>query len=313
LSQSLLPAALGCRGVDEHFDAFVLSLPDALRVEARSLAHTLGLAPSPDVPWSQVFGHAITLGAPAFVAEAAPELDGTLVYEAVAAHMFAVIEAFLIDRVEDAQVAPSVPLMELREALKRARDSAIARVSVTEGFALAEATTLAAIKDEQHIFSRRELVPFSRYLALSLGKQQLGIPASLALARRAGWDARRRRALTRALESVWMGLQLHDDAVDWEDDLARGGAWAFALAQRADEDERHAVLGSGVLARILCASARSFRGARRLSACLGAKSLAVWASERERRMHELWRGELRAPGFAHREHALQAWMRLVLA
>jgi hypothetical protein len=33
------------------------------------------------------------------------------------------------------------------------------------------------------------------------------------------------------LESIGVGLQLHDDVIDWEEDWARGGAWAVALAR----------------------------------------------------------------------------------
>ncbi len=100
-------------------------------------------------------------------------------------------------------------------------------------YALAQRETLAAIAAEQRVFRSGEAVTFDRYLSVSHGKQRVGLPASLALARVAGWDARRTRALARLLDAVALGLQLHDDVLDWEDDLARGGAWATLLAAGA--------------------------------------------------------------------------------
>ena len=59
----------------------------------------------------------------------------------------------------------------------------------------------------------------------------------------------------RRSRSVWLGLQIADDVVDWEDDLQRGGAWAVCLMRghegrasslRAKESIRTQVLQSGV-------------------------------------------------------------------
>jgi hypothetical protein len=76
--------------VDSVYSAFVDSLPELLVPAARGLAHTLGLAP-PSVPWSEVFGHEVTLGAPALVAEAMPDLSSQHTRDAVLAHALAVI------------------------------------------------------------------------------------------------------------------------------------------------------------------------------------------------------------------------------
>lgn len=308
--------------VDTLFAAFVGTLPAPLRGVASGLPHALGLAPSPDVPWSEVFGNVVTLGAPLFIADAAPQLGGAVVHDAVTAHLLAVIEAFGTDRIEDGQVARTPALAALLEHARRARDAAIARVAAEDARAYDDAAeaTLAAIAEERGILRSGRAVDFDRYIAVSLAKQRLGVPASLALARAAGWDLRRRRILARMLDAIGTALQLHDDVVDWEADLARGGCWAAALAGGAinlawDEDglaARGAVLGSGVLARMLAASARRYRAARRRAAALGVTRLAAWAREREATLSDLARHERESPGFAGRSRALSAWARSVL-
>ncbi len=308
--------------VDTLFAAFVGTLPAPLRGVASGLPHALGLAPSPDVPWSEVFGNVVTLGAPLFIADAAPQLGGAVVHDAVTAHLLAVIEAFGTDRIEDGQVARTPALAALLEHARRARDAAIARVAAEDARAYDDAAeaTLAAIAEERGILRSGRAVDFDRYIAVSLAKQRLGVPASLALARAAGWDLRRRRILARMLDAIGTALQLHDDVVDWEADLARGGCWAAALAGGAinlawDEGglaARGAVLGSGVLARMLAASARRYRAARRRAAALGVTRLAAWAREREATLSDLARHERESPGFAGRSRALSAWARSVL-
>lgn len=307
--------------VDTLFEAFVASLPAPLRGEASGLASALGLAPSPDVPWSEVFGNAVALGVPLFVADTTPKLGGAVIHDAATAHLLAVIEALGTDRIEDGQVDRRPALALVLDHARRARDASIARVAAEDARAYDDAgeATLAAIAEERGILRSGCAVDFARYLAVSLEKQRLAVPASLALARTAGWDPRRRRILARMLDAIWMGLQLHDDVVDWEDDLARGGSWAAALADGAanlarDEDGisvRRAVLGSGVLARMLAASARRYRAARRRAEALGATRLAAWAREREATLGDLARREAESPGFARRARTLSAWARSV--
>jgi len=77
--------------VDALFDAVIETLPADQRAAARGLPHRLKLAPSPDIPWSAVFNHDVTLSAPALFAQAIPEAHPGLVRDAVIAHMLAVI------------------------------------------------------------------------------------------------------------------------------------------------------------------------------------------------------------------------------
>jgi hypothetical protein len=300
--------------MDALFAAFVASLPAELAGEARGLAVTLGLAPSRAVPWSQVFSHEITLGAPGLVAEAMPDLPARAVEDASLAHLLAIVEAFATDRIEDRQVPETPALSALLAHVRESRNGALRRVVSGATYAIAQQETLAAIAEEQRILRGGEGIDFARYLAVSHGKQRVGLPASLALASAAGWDDRRARVLARLLDAVWLGLQIHDDVVDWEEDLARGGAWATALAGGQDPTAvRPRVHASGVLARMLFASARCFRAARRRAGVLGARRLADWARQREAITSDLARRETTSPGYTNRAHALSAWARSVLA
>ncbi len=97
--------------VDELFAAFVASLPGDLAAQALGLSVTLGLAPSKEVPWSQVFSHEITLGAPALVAEAMPEVPEATVRHASLAHLLAILEgsARTASRIDRRRPRPSSP------------------------------------------------------------------------------------------------------------------------------------------------------------------------------------------------------------
>ncbi|KYF51073.1 hypothetical protein BE08_40755, partial [Sorangium cellulosum] len=221
--------------VDELYNAFCRTLPGMLHADAQGLAHTLGLAPSRDVPWSAVFSNEITLAAPALLAEAMPGIRGTTVQEALLAHLLAVIEAFGTDRIKDAQVRPTWQLEAILAHARRARDDALRRVAPgiddpAIDFARADDATLLAIEAERSLFASGEPAGFRRYYALSLAKQRVGFPASIALAHAAGWTAAQREVLSRLLSSVWLGLQLHDDVMDWQEDYQKGGAWAVVLA-----------------------------------------------------------------------------------
>lgn len=317
--------------VDELYAGFVSVLPPGLAATARSLPLALDLAPS-GVAWSEVFSHEVTLGAPRLVAEAMPDLDEGAVRDASLAHMLAIIEAFGTDRLLDGQVAPSAELEGVLAHARRVRDEAMDRLVARSpsgadpeiGYARADAETAAAIRAEQAILRNGEAVPWARYIAVSHGKQRLGLPASIALARAAGWDDRRVRALAKMLDAVWVALQLHDDVVDWEGDLARGGAWATALAAhvppRADPRDRRTVpvsarrlvLASGALERMLAGSSRRFRAARRRAHALGMERLAAWARDREAATLDLARREIESPGYTNRAHALSSWAKAVL-
>jgi len=303
--------------IDPLYDAFVRSLTGSLSEGARALAVTLRLAPERGIPWSLVFSHEVTLGAPALVAEALPGIERTRVEAAVSAHMLAVIEAFGTDRVADHQVPASPDLDALLQAIREARDASLVRVGRPASYEEADRTTRDAIAREAEILSVRREVGFDEYETVSLGKQAVGFPASLALASAAGADVARLRTLSDVLAGVWLGLQLADDVNDWEDDAARTGAWAIVLSgtdrSQAPAHIRRSVLASGVLAKMLARSHGHFRAAEQGAESLGAIRLARWAGERATDVWKLVEAEREAPGYVARRQSLGAWAAEVLA
>ena len=315
--------------VDDLYEAFADRIGDPLSDSARDLPRALRLAPEP-VPWSRVFSHEVTLGAPALFAEAMPQLNQGTLREAVLAHLLAVIDAFGTDRIEDEQVEASPSIFAVLGQARRERDRAMVRifkgpVPAESDFRTADATTLGAIRRERAMLLSGRAVDFDTYERASLEKQCVGVLATVALARVNGWGDRRCRAARETLESIWLGLQVGDDVVDWEDDLQRGGAWAVCLMRGRQsstdagngaivgESIRAKVLRSGVLGAMLRRAQQHMHRARRRASALGALRLAAWAGAQEERLAALAAAETRSAGYAVRAHALAAWAAEVLA
>jgi hypothetical protein len=316
--------------IDELYGAFAERLGDPIAACARDLPRGLKLAPEPNMPWSRVFSHEVTLGAPALIADAMPGVRSSAVREATLAHLLAVIDAFGTDRIEDQQIEASPGVMAVLGQLRRQRDRAMARLfrgwpPTDLSFAAADTLTARAVHRERATLLSARPVDLAFYHRASLEKQCAGYVASVALARVAGWDERRCVAVRKTLESVALGLQMYDDVVDWEDDLRRGGSWAVCLMKglrrsagtddRPSEGERIRiqVLQSGVLGTMLDGALAHMRAARRRAVALGAFRLAAWAASRERRLEALVAAERRSAGYAVRAHALAAWAGEVLA
>jgi hypothetical protein len=316
--------------IDELYAAFADRLGDPIGARARDLPRALKLAPEPDLPWSRVFSHEVTLGAPALFAEAMPGLPSSMVREATLVHLLAVVDAFGTDRLEDQQIDPSPGVLAVLGQLRRERDRAMARLfrgppPADLDFSAADVLTTSAIHRERATLLSARSVDVTFYERASLDKQCAGLVASVALARVAGWDRRRCIAVRKTLESVALGLQMYDDVVDWEDDLRRGGSWAVCLmmgerrpgvaGDRATEGAsiRIQVLHSAVLGTMLVGALAHMRAARRRASALGAFRLAAWAASRERRLEALVSAERRSAGYAVRAHALAAWAGEVLA
>jgi hypothetical protein len=316
--------------IDELYAAFVERLGDPIGARAKDLPRALKLASEPNVPWSRVFSHEVTLGAPALFAEAMPGVPSSVVREATLVHLLAVVDAFGTDRVEDQQIDFSPGVLAVLGHLRRERDRAMARLfrgapPAELHFSAVDALTMRAIHRERATLLSARSVDVAFYESASLDKQCAGLVASVALARVAGWDQRRCIAVRKTLESVALGLQIYDDVVDWEDDLRRGGSWAVCLMvgerrRRAVGDRttegagiRIQVLQSAVLGTMLHCALAHMRAARRRAAALGAFRLAAWAGSRERRLEALLTAERRSAGYAVRAHALAAWAGEVLA
>ena len=311
--------------IDRHYEEGCGALPIEQRELARTLPFRLGLTPQPDIPWSEVFQHRVTLAAPALFAEAMPHADERSVRHATISHMFAVIEAFTTDRIQDEQVPdPEGALKRLAAGLRFVRDSRIQDLDADarSAFAIADRDVRDAHAREQEILKARRGVPLHRYAKISLQKQAVGFPATMALARAERLDHGRRAVIREALSGIWLGLQYADDVLDWEDDYERGGAWAVCIArglgaeQRAGDDfltTRSAVFASGALARMLGLAGESFHGTKTLAEQLGAVSLELWADAQHQRMVELEAGEREHPGYALRAHRLRHFAREVLS
>lgn len=309
--------------VDDLYEAFADRIGEPLSDSARDLPRALRLAPEA-VPWSRVFSHEVTLGAPALFAEAIVGLPSSMMRDAVLAHMLAVIDAFGTDRIEDEQIESTPGVFAVLGQARRERDRAMVRMCggsppPESDFRAIDMLSLRAMRRERAMLLSARPVDMRDYESASLDKQAAGILASVALARAAGWSERRCRAVRATLESVWLGLQIADDVVDWEDDVQRGGAWVVCLMRghapstlRGKDSIRNQVLQSGILAVMLKRSLVHMRAARRRATALGAHRLASWAGAQESRLQVLAKAETKSAGYAVREHALAAWVSEVL-
>jgi hypothetical protein len=314
--------------LDEIYAAFCGTIPADLQSVARELPYRLRMADSPTVPWSAVFLQDVTFAAPALFAQAMPQISPAKVRDAVLAHAFAVIDAFGTDRIEDRQIQGSPELEKVLGRIRHACEGALVRVagdlsSDVTNYRRAHRAMLQAILAERRIMAERTFVDFDVYESTALGKAGVGTVASVSLARAAGWSPAECKAVAKTLDSIWLGLQCHDDVIDWEDDLKRDSSWAVRLTlsngsegriRPAEVEETRAmVLESGILARMLRRSARHFRAARKRAEALGARELAMWARKKEELARSLEQHERRNSGYAVRLHALSPWVAQVLS
>jgi hypothetical protein len=311
--------------IDALYAAVVETLPPNLQTAARELPFELNLAPGPNVGWSDVFSHEVTLQAPALFAEAMPKAAPAQIRDAVLAHMLAVIEAFGSDRLQDGQTKDSIRLHDLLACLRLARDRAILRLTDdVDPYAASDRETSDSILAERAMLARAEVASFAEYEAISLGKQSVGFPATMALARAVGLEKSELLLVERTLAGVALGLQFEDDVMDWEDDWRRGGAWAVCLARgervhfRSNERPtvpnalQRFVLESRVLPRMLGLARRKYGAVRRRASLLGARRLASWAEQRERHAASLARMEIKHAGYVLRMQRLAPWASAVL-
>jgi hypothetical protein len=313
--------------VDAIWTAFCNTLPLDLQREARALALAVSLVPLANIPWSKIFKNEVTLAAPALFATAMPQATQQMVMTATTAHMLAVIDAFATDRILDRQATGNPQMLRLFKHMRIERDRAICELTGNQEspYQDAEYIGICAINIERLLLQHGMALSFSDYSNLSLAKQAVAFPASLALARVAGWDGRRERAIQHVLRGIVLGLQFHDDVVDWEDDWQKGGAWAVSLSggqnlrDRAPCDGkpdiaslRRQVHQSGVLATMMTMARWRYRMAARLAAMLGADWLSSWAREQEVTAAELAERESSSAGYVVRAHRLSNWAMEVL-
>lgn len=310
--------------IDAVYARFCSRLPDALEREASALGTRLRLVPDPSIPWSETFGHEVTLGAPLLFAEglAAPE---AVVEDALTAHVLAVIGAFTADRIVDGQVEASPALSRLVSELAAGAEAALRRLDGrgdTHVAALRRARTVAAeaMALEWALLSTAGDVSFDVYTRCSLAKQRTAFPPSLALAGVVDPTGAAASRVDACITGVTLGLQLMDDLYDWEEDFANGGAWMVALSRRTGQtppsalaEARRCVFASGILARTAEAAAIHFERAALAAGQLEAKTLSRWAEQEAQRALSVSSRELSSPGHALRERALAPLLREVVA
>ncbi|HEX3771301.1 MAG TPA: hypothetical protein VHV30_10570 [Polyangiaceae bacterium] len=283
--------------VDDLYEEFVEQVGPPLSESARDLPRVLRLAHSA-LPWSRVFSHEVTLGAPALLAEAMVGVPAAFVRDAVLAHMLAVIESFGTARIEDERIDASPQVFAVLGRARLERDRAMARLFsrtplADTDFRAADAMTIRAVRRERSMVESSYPVDFDLYEKTLVDKRCSGVLASVALARIAGLGTRHARAVRATLESIALSLEIYGDVVDWERDLARGGSWVTCLMRGAlappysgkhatrGASRRNEILGSGVLEVMLGRSRMHMRAARRRASALRAAGLALWAGTQE--------------------------------
>lgn len=310
--------------IDVLYDDFCAALPTELRGLARSLAFELKLAPEPGIPWSAVFKHRVTLQAPGVLFEGTSGLEPRALERAILAHMLAVIEAFGTDRIADRQVHDAPELQRVLARARAARDQALSEIGGSAAVRMAQDAderTRNAISTERELLGRGESVDFETYETVSAGKQSVGLPASIALAQSAHFGAAQLEAVDATLMGIWLGLQFHDDVVDWQDDMTHGGAWAVVLARRSEPSSaapassdalERSVLSSGVLAKMLGLSAGRFQSALTGAESLGAAQLTEWLRKRSAEALDFCEHERDSPGYLRRMTKLAPWAAEIL-
>jgi hypothetical protein len=305
--------------VDELYEAFADRMGAPLSTSARDLPRALRLAPTA-APWSRVFSHEITLGAPAMLSDAMAGVPAAITRDAVLAHMLAVIDSYGTARIEDERIEASPQVFAVLGHARRERDKTMARLFsrtplADTDFRAADMMTIRAVRRERAILRSSHPVDLDLYEHTLLDKRCSGVLASVALARIAGMGPRRCRAVRATLESISLGLQIYDDVVDWEADMQRGGAWAMCLMRGAMEppysgkhathrtNARAEVQASGVLERMLSRARTHLRAARRRAWALGARRVASWSAAQEARLESLVAAEADSAGYVVRAHA----------
>jgi hypothetical protein len=177
-----------------------------------------------------------------------------------------------------------------------------------------------ALAVERSCLGNERSADWAAYERIATAKQAVLLPAPLSLARESRWGPEHRQGLSRMITAIALGLQLVRDVTEWEDDHARGGAWALALARgHSDADvekqvgSMHSeVLGSGILARLLRRAHESFQTGHELAIALKLRRVAQWTSAQALGLADLHRAECSFPGYAVRAAVLQAWAEEVL-
>lgn len=297
--------------VDGCWDSFVSSLPMALKEAGRQLPLTLRLSSKP-LPWSRIFHQEVTLALPLCLSEALPLATPEAIRRAVLAHMLGIVAAFAADRIDDQQVEATPALLQLLRYVRKARDLAIRSFNVNgQGpaydYRAADCATEQANRVEQRFLACTPSANFGAYECLSLDKQWLAFPAAMTFARASSLDPEGLAQLSSLCLGIAMGLQLRDDATDWEDDQAEGRSWAVRLLRNAEGSEaeepgediealRERMAAAGIIVAMLHKAAQHLEAAAKSARTLSALRVAAWADRQAALTRELAEHELTSPG-----------------
>ncbi len=310
--------------VDDVYATFCDDLPASLRRPAGELAASLGLS-APGVPWSRVFPHPFTLTVPWVVTEASPSVDGSVMRAAVVAHLMGLIQAAAMGREAAGAVERTPELGRVLRCVRAARERACVGLGdasswAQERFDVAVGRLEQALAVERTCLGHGPAAGWTTYERVAAAKQALMLPVPLSLARELRWTRDRRDGLRRMITAIAVGLQLARDVTDWEDDHARGGSWAVALARGLTDlnvepqvgSVHSEVLESGILAGLLRRAHESFRSGHELALGLGLSRVARWTATQSLALSDLHVAECSFPGYAVRAAVLQAWAEEVL-
>ncbi|HMY14806.1 MAG TPA: hypothetical protein PKA58_00690 [Polyangium sp.] len=295
--------------IDAAYGRLVASLPARLATVAMDLPHRFGLTPNPGTPWSRVFNNPAVLGFPALLL-GDPRASKEIRQSALEAHLFAIIAAFGMDRIDDGQITVGAAEVALIDIIRRARDRALARLNAGTAnemhcFSWGERVTQESVAEERAVFVRGESATMERYRAVSWKKQGLAFPASLAAVAAAGWNETEQKLVERLVAGAALGLQYRDDVVDWMDDFEVDASWPVAMLQDAPQEatveeieERLHIEGG--LVRLLEMSSDAFHDAGCAAEALGVAALASWAFGQAEHTAALAEREAVSPGYAVR-------------
>lgn len=295
--------------IDAAYERLVASLPTRLATVARDLPHRFGLTPNAGTPWSRVFNNPAVLGFPVLLL-GSQRASKDIRQRATEAHLFAIIAAFGMDRIDDGQITVGAAEHALIGIIRHARNQAIAPLTANAAnemasFAWGERVTMESVDEERAVFVRGEAATMDRYRSVSWKKQGLAFPASMAAVAAAGWSADEQKLVERLVVGAALGLQYRDDVVDWMDDFELAASWPVALLQHlpqgATVDDIEAQLhAEGGLVKLLEMSSDAFHDAGMAAEALGVAALATWAYGQAEQTAALAEREAVSPGYAVR-------------
>jgi hypothetical protein len=266
------------------------------------------------LPWSRIFHQEVTLALPFTFAEATGGAADEMIGRAVTAHMLGIIAAFGADRIDDGQLVATSTTMAVLERVRAARDAAIRSFGLSIASPLydyraADLATADANRAEKEYLGAHSATDFITYERLAIGKQYLVFPATMNFARACGMDAQALEQVAAMCLAMAMGLQLRDDATDWEDDQKDDRSWVVRLLRGAAGAEadghdspslKERVADQGILISLLARAVSHFEHAAHLAGSLRAYRIASWGKRQAQLTNELLTNERREPGYTVR-------------